>query len=145
MSSWRISQVRAPTKFHQCYGSLHLVVSQESHSWGKCVVSATICAPNSDSAHHKFHCSTLWSATGLGKQLAARIWTPNKGQFSSRPVQKPNPPTLGGPNPDPYPAIHRFCRVWLDPSVPISSSAFGVSHLWLHSDMLLLYGKFWHW
>jgi hypothetical protein len=80
-------------------------------------------------------------ATGPGNPPAVRVWTAKTGRFGSRPVQKPDPLTLGGPNPDPYPSTRGFRRVWLDPSVPISGSAFRVSHLWSHSDMLLLIVK----
>jgi len=66
-------------------------------------------------------------------------------QFGSRTVQKPDPLSLGGPNPDLYPSTLGFRRVWLDPSVPISGSAFRVPYLWSHSDMLLLIVKYWHW
>jgi len=47
-------------------------------------------------------------------------------QFSSRNVQKPDPLLLGGPNLDPYPSICVFCRVWLDPSVPIPGFGYRV-------------------
>ena len=80
-------------------------------------------------------------ATGPGNPPAVRVWTAKTGRFSSRPGQKPDPLTLGGPNPDPYPSTRVFRRVWLDPSVPISCSAFRVSHIWSHSDMLLLIVK----
>ena len=80
-------------------------------------------------------------ATGPGNPPAVRVWTAKTGRFGSRPVQETDPLTLGGPNPDPYPSTRGFRRVWLDPSVPISGSAFRVSHLWLHSDMLLLIVK----
>ena len=80
-------------------------------------------------------------ATGPGNTPAVRVWTAKTGRFGSRPVQKPDPLTLGGPNPDPYLSTRGFRRVGLDPSVPISGSAFGVSHLWSHSDILLLIAK----
>ena len=80
-------------------------------------------------------------ATGLGNPPAVRVWTAKTSRFGSRPVQKPDPLTLGGPNPDPYPSTRGFRRVWLDPSVPISCSAFRVSHLWSHLDTLLLIVK----
>jgi hypothetical protein len=84
-------------------------------------------------------------ATGPGNPPAVRVWTAKTGWFGSRTGQKPDPQTLGGPNPDPYPSTRVFCRVWLDPSGPISGSAFRVSHLWSHSDMRLLIVKFWPW
>ena len=58
--------------------------------------------------------------------------------FGSRTVLKPDPLLLGGPNLDPYPLTRGFCRVQLDPSVPIAGSAFQVFYLWFHSDVLLL-------
>jgi hypothetical protein len=81
-------------------------------------------------------------ATGLGNPSAVRVRTRKTGRFGSRPGQIPDTLTLGGPNPDPYPSTYRFRRVWLDPSVSISGSAFRVSHLWLHSDMALLIAKY---
>ena len=80
-------------------------------------------------------------ATGPGIPPAVGVWTAKTGRFGSRPVQNPGPLTLGGPNPDPYPSTRGFRRVWLDPSFPISGSTFRVSHLWSHSDMLLLIVK----
>ena len=84
-------------------------------------------------------------ATGPGNPPAVRVWTAKTGRFGSKPGQKPDPLTLGRPNPDPYPSTRVFRRVWLDLSGPISGSAFRVSHLWSHSDMLLLIVKYWHW
>jgi len=66
------------------------------------------------------------SATGPGNPPAVRVWTGKTVRFGSRTVQKPNPQHLGRPNPDPYPSTRGFCRVWLDPSVPISGSSFRV-------------------
>jgi len=84
-------------------------------------------------------------ATGPGSPPAVRVWTPNTGQFGSRTVQKPDPQTLGGPNPVLYPSTRGFRQVWLDPSVPICGSACRVSHLWSHADMRLLIVKYWPW
>jgi hypothetical protein len=84
-------------------------------------------------------------ATGPGNPPAVRVWSTKTGWFGSRPVRKPDPLTLGGPNLDPYPSTRGFRRDWLDPSVPISGSAFLVSHLWSLSDMHLLIVKYWHW
>jgi len=67
-------------------------------------------------------------ATGPGNPPAVRVWTPKTGWVGSRTVQKPDPQTLGGPNPDPYTSSLGFRRVWLDQSVPTSGSAFRVSH-----------------
>jgi len=83
-------------------------------------------------------------ATGPGNLRAFRVWTAKPAQFSSRPVQKPVPLTLGSPNPDLYPLTRGFRWVWQDPSVPISGSAFRVSHLWSHWDMLMLIVKLRH-
>jgi hypothetical protein len=91
--------------------------------------------------HQSFHRLTafyLVLATGPGNPPAVWVWTGKTGQFGSRTVQKPDPQTLGRPNPNPYPSTARFRPIWLDPSVQISGSAFRVSHLWLHSDMLLI-------
>ena len=81
-------------------------------------------------------------ATGPCNAPAVRVWTAKTGWFGSRPVQQPDPLTLGGPNPDTYPSTREFRRVWPAPSVSISGSAFRVSHLWSHSDMLLLIVKY---
>ena len=67
----------------------------------------------------------VW-ATGLGNPPAVRVQTAKTVWFDSKPVQKPNPLHLGRPNPDPYPSTCGFCRVWLDPSVPISGSSIRV-------------------
>jgi len=84
-------------------------------------------------------------AMGPGNPPAVRVWTAKTGRFGSRTGQKPDPQTLGGANPDTYPSTCGFRQVWLDPSVPISCSAFRVSHLWSHSDMRLLIIKYWTW
>jgi hypothetical protein len=81
-------------------------------------------------------------ATGPGNPAAVRVWTAKIGRFGSRTGQKPDPQTLGGPNPDSYPSTRGFRLVWLDPSVPISGSAFRDSHLWSHSDTGLLIVKY---
>jgi len=86
--------------------------------------------------------SAVVLATGPGNPPAVRVWTAKTGRFGSRTVQKPDPQTLGGPNPDPYPSTRWFRRVWVDPSVPISGSAFRVSYLLSHSDMQLLIVKY---
>ena len=84
-------------------------------------------------------------ATGTGNPPAVQVWTAKTGRFGSRTVQKPDPQTLGGPNPDPYPSTHGFRQVWLDLSVRISCSAFRVSHLWSHSYVRLLIVQYWPW
>jgi hypothetical protein len=89
--------------------------------------------------------SFLVLATGPGNPPAVRVWTTKTGRFKFKPIQTPDPLTVGGPHPDPYTSTSRFRRVCLDPAVPISGSAFRVSHLWSHSDMLLLIIKYWHW
>jgi len=65
-------------------------------------------------------------ATGPGNPPAVRVWTTKIVQFGSKPVQKPDPLHLGGPNPDLYPSTRGFCRVWLDLSVSISGSGIRV-------------------
>jgi len=82
---------------------------------------------------------------GPSNPPAVRVWTTNMGQFDSRPIQTPNPLNLGGPIPDPYLWTRGSLWDWLDLSVPITGSAFRVSHLWSHSDMLLLIVQYWHW
>jgi len=73
-----------------------------------------------------FHRVSVVLATGPGNPPAVRVWTGKTVRFGSRTVQKPDPEHIGGPNPDPYPSTHGFCRVWLDPSVRISGSSFRV-------------------
>jgi hypothetical protein len=79
--------------------------------------------------------NTLWLilsvvlATGLDNLLAVRVWTAKTSRLGSRPVENPDPLTVGRPNPDPCPSTRGICRVWLDLSVPISGSAFRVAHL----------------
>jgi len=82
---------------------------------------------------------------GPGNPPAVGVWAAETGQFGSRPVKKADPLNFGRPNQDPYPSTCGFCQVWLDPSVPISSSEFQVSHLWSHSDMLQIIVEYWHW
>jgi len=65
-------------------------------------------------------------ATGPGNPPAVWVWPAKMGRFGSRTVQKSDPLSLGGPNPDPYPSTGGFCRDWLDPLVPMSGSAFWV-------------------
>jgi len=69
-------------------------------------------------------CRLLELATGPGNPPAFRVWTGKTVWFGSRTVQKPNRLLLGGPNPALYPSTGGFCRVWLDPSGPISGSVF---------------------
>jgi len=92
-------------------------------------------------------CWAAWVMLGMGpgNPSAVQVWTAKRGQFGSRPVQKPDPLNLGGPNPDPYPSTGSFHEVWLDPSCPIFGSACQVSHALSHSDMLLIIVKDWHW
>ena len=78
---------------------------------------------------------------GPGNPPAVWVWTRKTVQFGSKPVQKPDPLLLGGPSPDPYPLTRGFCLVWLDPSFPISASAFRVFLLLSYSDILLLIVK----
>jgi hypothetical protein len=87
----------------------------------------------------------LVSATGPGNPPAVRVWTLKTGRVGSRTVQTPDLQTRGGRNPYPYPSTRRIRRVGLHPWVPICGCAFHFSHLWSHSDMLLLIVKFSHW
>jgi len=80
-----------------------------------------------------------------GNLPAVRVWTAKTGVFGSRPVEKPELLIYGGPNPNLCWSTHGICRVWLDPAVPISGSAFRVLHLWSHSDILLLIVNYWDW
>ena len=65
-------------------------------------------------------------ATGPGNLPAVQVWSGKTVRFGFRPVQKPGPEVLGGPNPYPYPSTRAFCRVCLDPSVPVSGSPFRI-------------------
>jgi hypothetical protein len=80
-------------------------------------------------------------ATSAGTPPVVQVWTRKTVLFSSGTFQKPDPPLRGIPDPDGYQFTHGFCRIWLDPSVPIFGSAFGVFHSWLLSDILLLIEK----
>jgi len=124
---------------------LEVVIMQESLSiWGDCMAPNWCSISNLQNSIGKGPCEWwLVLATGPGNPPAVRVWTAKTGRFGSRTVQKPDLQTLGGPNPDPYPSTRGLRRVWLDPSVPISGSAFRVSHLWSHSDMRLLIVKYW--
>ena len=62
-------------------------------------------------------------ATGPGNPPAVRVQTAKTVRFGSKPVQNLDLLHLGRPNPDPYPSTRGLCRVWLDPSVPISGSS----------------------
>src|SRR5882757_3074064 len=65
-------------------------------------------------------------ATDMGNPPAVQVQTRKMVGIGSKTVQKPNPQHLGGPNPDLYSSTCRFCWVWIDPSVPISSSVLQV-------------------
>jgi hypothetical protein len=96
---------------------------------------------------HAWVSSGIWLllSMGLGNPPAVGVWTTQTGLFGSRPVQKPDPLTLGWWNPATYPFTWKICQGWLDPWVPISSSRYRVSYLWSHSDMLVLIVRYWHW
>jgi len=63
-------------------------------------------------------------ATGPGDSPAVLVWTRQMVQFSFRTVQKPDLQLLGRPNLYLYQLTRGFCRIRLDPSVPISGSYF---------------------
>ena len=65
-------------------------------------------------------------ATSPGNLPVVRVCTRKTVGFSSTTVQKPDLQPSGGPNPAPYLSTSRFRRDWLDPSCPISGSAFRV-------------------
>ena len=65
---------------------------------------------------------SLVLATGPGNVPVVRVSTGKTVLFGSKPIQKPDPELLCGPNLYPYPSTHGLCRVWLDPSVPVSGS-----------------------
>jgi len=65
-------------------------------------------------------------ATGPGNRPAVRARTAKMVRFGSKHAQKPDALHFGGPDPDPYPSTRGLCRVWVDPSVPISGSGFPV-------------------
>jgi len=64
--------------------------------------------------------------TGPGNPPAGCVQTKRTGWFGCRLIQKPDPLPLDGSNPDPYLPTRVYCQVWLDPSVPMSCSAFWV-------------------
>jgi len=65
-------------------------------------------------------------AMGPGNLPAVQVWTGKTVRFGTRPVQKPDPELLGGPNLHPYLSTRGFCWVWLDPSVLLSGFHFRV-------------------
>jgi len=65
-------------------------------------------------------------ATDPGNSAAVRVRTGYTVWFGSRTVQKRDSQLLGEPNPYTYLSNRRFCRVWLDPSIPISGSHFRI-------------------
>jgi len=70
--------------------SVYAVVSVNSGSWHGEIEKDDITS-----------CSQVVLAMGPGDPPAVRVWTAKTGRLGSRPVQKPDPLTLGGPNPDP--------------------------------------------
>lgn len=64
---------------------------------------------------------------GLGNLPAVRDWSSKTGWFGFRSVQTTHPLPLAKPNPNWYPFIHVFCRVWQDLSLPMSDSVFWFS------------------
>jgi hypothetical protein len=81
-------------------------------------------------------------ATGPGNPPGVRVWTAKTDRFGSRSGQKHHALTLCWPNMDTYPSTCGCRRGWLDPSGRSSGSAFRVSHLGSHSDMLLIIVKY---
>ena len=73
-----------------------------------------------------FLCMDIVLAMGLGNPPVVRVGTGNMVRFGSGPGQKPDPELLGGPNPYSNLSTCVFCRVGLDPSVPVSGSPFRV-------------------
>jgi len=93
--------------------------------------------------------SSCWTqivlSTSPGNLPAVRVWSSRMSRFGSRPVQKPDPMPLGGSTPDPYLSTCTFYRVWIHPSVPISGSAFRVSHVRSPLHMLLEFIQYRYW
>jgi len=86
------------------------------------------------------HLLTIWDLISVNNGSGLE---PNQRLRSgSGTTEQPHLLTLGGPNPEPYLSTRGFCPVCLDPSVPISGSAFQVSHLSSHPDMLLIILKY---
>ena len=71
-----------------------------------------------------YDCLQPSARMGSGNPSVVRVWTGKKVPFSSRPIQKPDPQLLDGPNPYLYPSTRGLCWDWLDLSVPISGSSF---------------------
>jgi len=80
-------------------------------------------------------------ATDPDNLPAVEVWLAAMGRFGSRPVQKSDVLTLGGSKPDTYLSTNGFCRVWVDLLVLISRSASRDSHVWSHSDVVVLIMK----
>ena len=70
------------------------------------------------------HCEEgqLVLAMGPGNLPVVWGWTAKTGQFGSRPIQICDPQLLGRRHLATYPSNGGFCRVWLDPAVPITGS-----------------------
>ena len=94
--------------------------------WREAVNTAVYLDKRSPNEGLKRNVHDVVLATGPGNLPAVRVWTGKMVRFGSRPIQKPNPQLLDGAHPDPYPSTWGFCRVWLDPSVPVSGSGFRV-------------------
>jgi len=131
--SWRMHSDtlidRSILTWHRTWGD-----HAETSSNGGTTVGKAISSPITTSA-------TLSVSNGSGNTPAVQVWMTITVSFGCGPVPNPDPLTLGGPIRDPYPSTRWFGRVWADLSVPISSSVFRVSHLWSHSDMVLLIVK----
>jgi len=69
---------------------------------------------------------SLVLATGRGNQPVVRVWTGKTVPFASRSGENPDLQLLCGPNLAMYPSTREFHWNWLDPSGPISGSAFQV-------------------
>jgi len=108
---------------------MHYIINGEV-PWNRSAYNAV--TPNAN-LHTNIQC-TEWPtesdlaavllAMGLGNLPVVWVWTPKTDQLGSRPVQESDPRHLGRLNLDPYPSTRGFCRVQLDPSVPISGFAF---------------------
>jgi hypothetical protein len=106
---------------------------QHHHHVSPCIVafltSSTLNMSNKPFKTGHSNIPKLVIATGSGILSAVRVWTAITGLFGSRPIQKPDEQTLGGPNLDRFRSPSSFCWVCLALSVPISGSAFQVSQL----------------
>jgi len=101
--SWFDDKPKVPLRHKETVDGSH-------YSWSPCMKYAQ---------EHEANQTTHWPwvvlAMGQGNVPAAWVCTAKTDRFGSRPIQKPDPLTLGGPHSDPEPSARGYRWVWLDP------------------------------